>query len=239
MVKLNPVGGVSGATAGGLSGFSVGGPPGAAIGAGIGGLAGLFSGNPEMERKISQFTPEQRQAFDKYIQDFDQQRGGYQNALQYQQNFLDPNSSQFRDFEEPYLRQFEQHDLPNLAEQFAGYGSNSGALSSSGFGQAIGGAQANLRGTLANLKAQLMQNASQSLFGQYNQGASQAFGTRAFEPVIQQGQGGFGTQALSSILQGYGQGVGQNLPGLNRGSQSGGQQTPPVSTNQVNLTGKV
>src|SRR6516165_1895689 len=55
--------------------------------------------------------------------------GGYDLARQYNANLLGPNREQaFQQFSEPYLQQFQEQMLPQIAERFAGMG----ALSSSG-----------------------------------------------------------------------------------------------------------
>jgi hypothetical protein len=237
MVKLNWSGAAQGAGAGGIAGSSFG-PWGTAIGAVAGAGAGLFSGSQDENKQLSNLTPEQQSAFRDYIQNWQNSQAGYNKALNQQEQFLDPNSEAYSAFLDPLRREFDQQTIPGLAEQFAGYGAESGALSSSGFGQALGAAGGNLTSQLAQLKAQLMNQASQNLFGQYNQGANQALGARAFENTYQPGRGGFGENALSGVAQGVGRQVGQNL--FDKFSQQqfgGGQNTPPVSANQINFGG--
>lgn len=237
MAGLNYGGAASGAGAGAIAGSAFG-PWGTAIGGVAGGAAGLFSGNPDAEKKFQNLTPEQQQFLSTFIGDLQQSRGGYNKALNQTEQFLDPNSQAYRDFEDPYIREFEQQTVPGLAEKFAGYGAESGALSSSGFGQALGSAGANLKSTLANLKAQMMRTAAQDLFGQYNQQSATALGTNSFTNAYQPGTKGFGANALEGIAGGFGQAAGQNAYGKAQNYFGGGQQnTPPVSTNQVNLTG--
>src|ERR1700685_2718530 len=66
--------------------------------------------------------------------------GGLNSANQYDQNLLGQGPEALQNFSSPYLQQFQEQILPMLAERFAG----GGALSSSGFGQALGGAGAGL-----------------------------------------------------------------------------------------------
>lgn len=117
--------------------------------------------------------------------------GGMQQAMQTLMGFLDPNSEQYKNFEAPYMQQFNQQTVPGLAEKFAGFGGGlGGGLSSSGFGQALGAAGGNLQTQLAQMKSGMQRQAVGDIFGQYNQMASQGLGTKAFENQIQQGTGG-------------------------------------------------
>ena len=113
--------------------------------------------------------------------------GGMGNAMSILQQYLDPNSEIYKNFEQPYLNEFNQQTVPRLAEQFAGLGSMSGALSSSGFGQALGAAGGNLQTNLAQMKTDRQRQAINDMFGQYNQQSNQALGTRAFENQYQPG----------------------------------------------------
>ena len=92
----------------------------------------------------------------------------------------------YEKFAAPHLRQFQEQTIPMLAERFAGLGGGlgGGALGSTGFGQAVGGAGAQLQSNLANLYAQLQQQAAQSAFGNYNQLSSLALGLSPFQPTI-------------------------------------------------------
>lgn len=118
----------------------------------------------------------------------------------------DPNT--IAQFEAPYRQQFEQQTLPGIAERFAGANPMGGGLSSSGFGQALGGAGAQLQAQLAGLRGQLQQGASQQAMGQYNQLANLGLGTRTFENTFQPGSGGLLGGALSGLGSGLGMGLG-------------------------------
>ena len=212
-MPLNFGGAGSGAASGALTGFGVGGGPGAAIGGILGGIGGLFSGNKDKNRQISTLTPEQKG----YLKDlFGNLQGGgvgqnYGQANSYIGNLLSGDPEAYQKFAAPYMTQFEQQTVPGLAERFAGLGGGlgGGALSSSGFGQAIGGAGAQLQSNLAGLYAQLQQQAAQQAFGQYNTMAGYGLGTQAFQPAYQPGNLGFGGSALSGIFEGVGKGIGQ------------------------------
>lgn len=80
------------------------------------------------------------------------------------------------DWAQPFRQQFETQTVPQLAERFAG----AGALSSSGFGQALGGAGANLEAQLAGLGSQRQQQGIQSLLNMYSNLSNQALGRDQF-----------------------------------------------------------
>jgi hypothetical protein len=112
---------------------------------------------------------------------------------------LDPSSEAQQRFADPYMQQFEQQTVPGLAERFAGAGATGGALSSSGFGQALGGAGAGLQSQLAGLKSQLQQSAMKDLMGQYQNLSQTAMGAQPFAYQQQPGQQGL----VQGALQGW------------------------------------
>ena len=140
------------------------------------------------------------------------QGGGMQEAMQTLMGFLDPNSEQYKNFEAPYMQQFNQQTIPGLAEKFAGFGGGmGGGLSSSGFGQALGAAGSNLQTQLAQMKSQMQRQAVGDLFGQYNQMGSQGLGTRAFENQYQPGSTGLLGSAITGLTGGVGLGAGPQI----------------------------
>jgi len=130
-----------------------------------GGIADFLFGSDKFKRERA-FTPQQNQLFQGMGNTL-QNSGGYNQAFSNLQNLLDPSNEAYDRFTAPYMRQFNEQTLPMLAERFAGFGNNSGALSSSGFGQSLGAAGAGLQENLASLKSQLGLQAGQQIFGQY------------------------------------------------------------------------
>ena len=179
------------------------GPYGAAAGGILGGLGGLFS--DDSLKKIPTMTKEQKKLLSQQISQLMQ--GGqlgdaYTSALGQLQQLLDPSPEAMEAFTAPYMRQFEEQTVPGLAEKFAGAGATGGALSSSGFGQALGAAGAGLQENLANLKANLQQQAISGITGQYQNLLGTSLGAQPFG--YQSPQGGFGTGLLSSYAsQGF------------------------------------
>lgn len=161
-------------------------------------LGGLFGGKGDKLKKIKNFDPGQQKFFDQYKQQAMQSQGGMQDVMGLLQSMLDPNSDFFQNFENQQMNQFNEQTLPNIAERFAG----GGALSSSGFGQALGGAASGLQSNLAAGKSGMIMQALQQLLQQYNQQANTVLGAKPFDYINKQGGGGFGgglAQSLSGL----------------------------------------
>lgn len=189
-------------------------------------LASKFGGGGSKDRvkKMPTFTRGQSRFFDSFLRQMQGLQGSaYPQAMGQLQGLLDPNSQIYKDVSAPYMRQFNEQTVPQLAERFAG-GAQGGALSSSGFGQALSTAGAGLNENLASLRAQLQQNAIQSILGQYNQGAATALGQQPFayaqrqgtQSPLQAGIGGF----FSGLTPGAIQSGSNSLLGMFRGSAS-------------------
>ena len=168
----------------------------------------LFGGKPKLE-KVPTGTPEQQQFGGTDLINFLQQSmgegGGFNAANQYDQSLLGQGPEAFNQFSQPYLQQFQEQILPMIAERFAG----GGALSSSGFGQALGGAASGLQAQLAQLFSQLQQQAAQGEYGQFNNQSQQALNYQPFSYNKQQGSGGI----LQPLAIGAGTALGGPLGG--------------------------
>lgn len=145
--------------------------------------------------------------------------GGYNQAQQYYNNFLGSDQQQaFDQFSSPYMQQFQEQMLPQIAERFAG----GGALSSSGFGQALGGAGAGLQSQLAQLFSQLQGQAAGAQTNQFNQLSQQGLNYQPFAYQQQQGSqgflgpllGGIGTAMGGPIGSALGNGIGGGISSL-------------------------
>ncbi len=197
-------------------------------------ISGMMSGDKESMQKFQTLTPQQKQFMMSelnQLQGMQGQQGGMGQGMNILQKYLDPNSSVYKNFEQPYRQEFEQQTIPKLAERFAGAGggqnANSGALSSSGFGQALGSAGANLQTNLAEMKSKLQQGAIKSIFDQYNNMASRSMGQPGFG-LQQQGASPWQTGLASA-------GSGLFNAGLSNWS-SGNSQTTPSYQAQYPLT---
>lgn len=178
------------------------------------GLAEFLFGSNDKFNKLSTETPQQEQFHNNLLQNAMQMQGhgqeGYQNAQNYYNNLFQPGNQAYENFAAPYMNQFQEQILPMLAERFAGQG----ALGSSAFGQALGGAGAGLQSQLAQLFAQLQSQAAGAQTNQYNIGQQQygnlaqlGLGTQQFGYAKKPGNMGI----LGSLLAGAGGGLGGPL----------------------------
>lgn len=159
-------------------------------------------GSDDKMKKLPTGTPEQGQFHSDILGQLKQLMnpgGGYDLAQQYHNNILQPGQEGFQQFLEPYLQQFQEQIAPRIAEQFAG----AGALSSSGFGQALGGAGAGLQSQLAQLFQSLQQNSAGAQTNQYNQQSQQFLNHQPFAYERQKGSAGL----LGPLLGAFSAGV--------------------------------
>lgn len=165
----------------------------------------LFGEKPKV-KQLQNLNPQQQEFHNSILSQLmgmQGEGGGFNQAQQFNQNILGGGPRQggqegaYNQFSQPYLQQFQEQVLPMIAERFAG----GGALSSSGFGQAIGGAGAGLQSKLAQLFSSLQQNAAQQEYGQFNQ-MSQFGLNPTFSHYEKPGSQGFGPQFLASLVKG-------------------------------------
>jgi hypothetical protein len=116
---------------------------------------------------------------------------------------LNPESQYYKDIEEQQLGEFNEETLPRLAEQFAG-GAQGGALSSSGFGQALGGAARGFKRDIQGQKSNMMMQALQQLLGQQQQ----ALGAQPFGYMQKGASTGLVPQLANTALKAYMGGMG-------------------------------
>ncbi len=196
--------GLIGAGTGAMAGSS-GGIPGMVAGGVLGGGIGGFGSGQQEPNKLPTMSPEQESLFKNLLQMLSpggQLGQGYGQGLDQLTQMMDPSSEAQQRFADPYMRQFNQQTVPGLAERFAGAGGSAtgGALSSSGFGQALGGAGADLQSNLAALKSQLQQSAIQQIMEQYQTSLGKGLSTDQFAYTPR--QEGAGT----SLFKGYAEG---------------------------------
>jgi hypothetical protein len=173
-------------------------------------VSDFLFGSPDKLKKIPTGTPEMQGLHNSIIgqaMGMQQQGGGYDLAQNYFNNFLGGNQQQSLDqFSSPYFQQFEEQILPRIMERFGGMG----ALSSSGLGQAIGGAGAGLQAQLAQLFSELQGQAANQQYNQYNQLTHTGLNYQPFAYNKQQGSSGF----LGNLLGGIGTSMGGPIGGL-------------------------
>lgn len=211
---------------------------------------GLFwdEGREPSWEKVSNFTPDQQRLFSKDIQRTQQSAGGYQNAMGILQQYLNPESDIYKNFEQPYLNEFNQQTIPGLAERFGSLNAMGSGLMTSGFGQALGAAGSNLQAQLASMKQQYQRQSINDYLNQYNQSLNRGLNTQSFQNVYdpgKQGQLGPGGEAMkmgatvaASIFGGPGGGAAVNaLTGALQGGAQGGS-TGMSSINPFSVGGQ-
>lgn len=186
-------------------------------------LAAPFFGKKESSKKFETLSPQQEGLQNQLIQMLAPllQQGQigkqplFQQGQNYLQNLLQGDENSFKRFEAPFMRQFNEEIIPQLAEKFAGLG----AGSSSGFQQALGQAGAGLSERLAQLRSGLqfgaVNPALQYANAPFAQGQSllgAAFQPRFNTGISPAGPGAF-AQGLAPINQAYGQYVGNKFGG--------------------------
>jgi len=197
-------------------------------------------GSPDKLKKVATGTKEQQGLHNNILAQamgLSEGGGGYDLAQNYFNNLLGENQQDaFNQFSSPYLQQFQEQLLPQIAERFAG----AGALSSSGFGQSLGGAASGLQSQLAQLFSQLQQQAAGQQYNQFNQLSQQGLNYQPF--AYQQKQGSAGI--MGPLAMGIGAGLGGPLgaalgggisslfkgggPSPTGGLSSGGAMNPSV-----------
>lgn len=124
-------------------------------------LSEFLFGRKEKTKPMSFQTEGQQNLMNQLLGQLGGQGGAGGNALSLLQSYLNPSQQSFEQFANPYMTQFNEQVLPGIAERFAG----AGALSSSGFGQALGGAASGLQSQLAQLYSGRQQQSAQSILG--------------------------------------------------------------------------
>jgi len=172
-------------------------------------------GSPDKLKKIDTGTKAQQQFggtdLISMLQQMMSQGGGQNLANQYDQSLLQQGPEAFQQFSQPYLQQFQEQITPRIAEQFAG----AGALSSSGFGQALGGAASGLQSQLAELFSSLQAGAAGRQQNQFGNLSQLGLGYQPFAYQNQQGSSGFlgnlgtglGTALAGPLASGIGSGI--------------------------------
>ena len=122
------------------------------------GIGSFFFGSPAKTERFDTLNPQQNTLLQQLLGSINpsqfnlEQNPLYQTGSSYLQSLLGGNLDAFT---KPYMDQFNQETIPQLAEQFAGVG----GLSSSGFQNAASGAAANLQTSLAALRGGLQNQA--------------------------------------------------------------------------------
>jgi len=170
----------------------------------------FFKSKPDELKQLDMLNPRQQSLLRQLMR---QIQGGdtginedlYQGGSDYLQDMLGGTSEDYQRFEAPYLRQFREQTIPQLAEQFGGIG----AQGSSAFQQALGSSAADLQERLASLKAGLRSQAAGQAYNyaqlpaEYRLRQQQtALGTQPFGYQNIQGRPSYASQAIAPAVKG-------------------------------------
>ncbi len=124
-------------------------------------------------------------------------QGPANQAISQLQEMMNPDSQAYQNFAAPHMRQFQEQTLPGIAEHFAG----GGALSSSGFGQALSSAGAGLQEKLASLKSGLQQSALEKILEMYGKMSQNSLNASPFAYVSKSGGVSPSGQGINAFTQ--------------------------------------
>lgn len=162
--------------------------------------------------RLPTMNRQQQNVFRQFNKQLQGMMPGANQAFSQLQQYMDPNSDIWKQFEDPYKMQFEQETVPMLAERFAGLGGGlGGGLSSSGFGQSLGAAGSQLSTNLAGMKANMQRQSIMDLLNQFNQMAGLGLGTQSFAYGHQPASPGFLPTMAGAAVGGFAQGAGQGF----------------------------
>lgn len=171
------------------------------------GLGNFFGSDGEVEQ-LDLFDPRQKQEFTNFWDNPIQSSSLYGAGSSYLQSLLSNKPNAFAEFQAPYLQQFNQQVLPGISERFAGMGTGAGGLNSSAFRQTLGMAGSGLQSTLAQLRQQLLSQASQQALGYAQQPYSNLLA-------------GLNVRPYENIYKAPNSGIGQSLLGGAAGAAAG------------------
>lgn len=173
-----------------------------------------LTGKSGKAEKLPAMSDEQMSALNQYLSMFSNfGMPGMQSALQYYMGLLGGSPEATQAFTAPYMREFNEQIVPQVAERFTGMG----AQRSSAFGQQMGAQAAGLEERLAALRSGLGMQAAQGLMGGGSQMAQMGFGAKPFGYMM----GGGSPGLLGYGAQGLGSGIGMGLPSWLKGIAGG------------------
>lgn len=174
-------------------------------------FSSLFGGHKEKTKQLPTMNPQQLQLLQQILGGLTGQGGGggpLGEGFDYLSQILSGDPEALKEFEAPYMRQFQEQTVPGLAERFSSLGS--GAQGSSAFGQALGSAGAGLSENLAAMRGGLKQNALSQLMNFSQMG----MGAQPFAYQHTPARPGFFGSLMPGIGSGIGMGMGSGLSRL-------------------------
>lgn len=208
------------ATGGGLGSFF--GPIGTAVGGLGGALSGIFSGSksgltstPDKLKPYNLLNGQQQKQLGQYFKNPIENTGLYGQGSDYLQRLLSGDESAYNDFEAPYIQNFQENILPEIAGRFNGIGTGSGAYNSSALANSLSQAGRSLQTDLAGLRARTQQSALPQALNY----AQQPYANRLAGVGIQQ-QGVYGQQGSQGLFGSAASGLFSNPAMLSQFAQS-------------------
>lgn len=176
-------------------------------------LSGFLFGKPQKVINVPTMGKQQRALYQQLMDVLSGQEssGAFGDVASYYRDLLDPSSQAYERFAAPELRRFQEELVPDLAERFANMGSG-GALSGSGFRNALTREASSLSERLAAMRAGLQQQGAAGLSGL----ASTGLGMSTFQPVLSRGSEGLFGKLGTGIAGGIGQGLAAGSGDLGR-----------------------
>lgn len=176
----------------------------------IGALAGVIPGL-SATKKGKNFLFGQKGGFEQYPTQTPQQsqyqnqilellQGATPDAFNYISQILGNDPEAFKDFEQPFINQFEQEIVPDIAERLGGKAGSHGSLSSSGLFRQTAQAGKDLETNLASLRSGLKNQALSQLQSFINPATQSAFGT-AYRPETGGFLGSAGGPAIAALIK--------------------------------------
>lgn len=164
----------------------------------------FLTGSPEKHERVSTLQPGQQDLLNQLLQALSGSGAGgaFGQSADYWRQILEDNPELMEQFFAPEKRAFQQEIIPGLSEQFAGMGS--GGLSSSGFRNAAVQAGTDLQERLANIRANLKNQAAAGLSGLGQTG----LGNFSQDVMTQEGSPGLLGYAGQALGQGFGMPLG-------------------------------
>jgi len=123
----------------------------------------IFGKKEKNERK-DLLSPEAREKLSNYMNNPIEKSPLYGAGGDYLQRLLSNDPEAYKDFERPYLENFEQNIAPGIAQRYAGMGTGASGLSTSGFQSSLAQAGRGLQTDLASQRGKMqMQSLPEAL----------------------------------------------------------------------------
>lgn len=148
-------------------------------------MSSFFMGTPERFEQRSTLNKQQQPILAQQLAAIKGRGAGgaFGESSDYYRDLLSNDSQTFNQMAAPEMRRFNEQIVPDLAEQFAGYGSG-GGVGSSGFRNASINAGTDLSERLGSIRAQLRQQGASGLSGMAQQGLNQ-YSENIYRPATQ------------------------------------------------------